>query len=155
MGKGRWPRRVQHYGYRYDYQRKLSGHDLQAPPFPAWVVAMACMLKPDFDGVPTQCIINEYKPGQGIGMHTDAASFGPVIATVSLGAAWPMRFRPKTGQQYSRTGEPSDQVCVLPRRSALVLTGRARTSWMHGIDPADTRDFEEPRVSMTFRTLKG
>ena len=70
-------RRVQHYGYRYDYRARNSGQHLSAPAFPRWASAIADRLLPLFgDRRPEQCIVNEYRPGQGIGMHADHASFG-------------------------------------------------------------------------------
>ena len=50
-------------------------------------------------------------------------------------------------------GLPGDEVVTLPARSALVLTGAARTSWMHGIDRRDTAGGRHRRISATFRTL--
>ena len=147
-------RRVQHYGYRYDYGGRGSARHAAAAPFPLWVAAMAERLVPCFAGVvPEQCIVNEYLRGQGIGMHADHADFGPVVASLSLGDDWPMRFRPRTVRPYARGALPDDEVIVLPRRSALVLAGAARTAWMHGIDAASTRTMAATRVSATFRTL--
>ncbi|MDE0063106.1 MAG: hypothetical protein OXU72_09995 [Gammaproteobacteria bacterium] len=61
-------RRVQHYGFRYDYRN--PGAREPAAPFPLWTQHMARRLAPYFDGaLPSQCIVNEYCPGQGIGMH--------------------------------------------------------------------------------------
>ena len=54
---------------------------------------------------------------------------------------------------YVRDGLASDEVALLPRRSALVLRGRARSAWMHGIDPAANASCSETRVSATFRTI--
>ena len=99
-----------------------------------------------------QCIVNQYRPGQGIGMHADHRDFGPVVASLSLGASWPMRFR-RRGGRYVRGGLPGDEVAVLPRRSVLVLDGSARRDFMHGIDPADTAGEAATRLSATFRTL--
>ncbi|MDE0005519.1 MAG: alpha-ketoglutarate-dependent dioxygenase AlkB [Rhodospirillaceae bacterium] len=145
-------RRVQHYGYRYDYR----GTDRPEPaaPFPRWADYVADRLREHFGGaLPVQCIVNEYRPGQGIGMHADHRDFGPVVASLSLAAGWPMRFRPRSVRPYARDGLPVDEVIVLPRRSVLVLAGAARSEWMHGIDPADTAGAAETRVSTTFRTL--
>ena len=145
-------RRVQHYGYRYDYR----GSDRPAPaaPFPRWASAMAARLRAHFGGaLPAQCIVNEYRPGQGIGMHADHRDFGPVVASLSLGASWPMRFRPRGARPYARDGLPGDEVATLPRRSVLVLAGDARRRWMHGIDRADVATESATRVSATFRTL--
>ena len=85
-------RRVQHYGFRYDYAG--GGSHVPAPAFPRWAAAMAERVRAHFGGtLPVQCIVNEYRPGQGIGMHADHRDFGPVVASLSLGASWPMRFR--------------------------------------------------------------
>ena len=86
-------------------------------------------------------------------MHTDHASFGRVVVSLSLGAAWHMHFRSRSARPYVRGGLPSDEVAELPRRSALVLRDSARTRWMHGIDPAANARQTETRVSATFRTL--
>ena len=147
-------RRVQHYGFRYDYRN--PGAREPAAPFPLWTEHMARRLAPYFDGaLPSQCIVNEYRPGQGIGMHADHRDFGGVVASLSLADDWPMRFRPRNARPYVRHGAPGDEVLTLPRRSVLVLTGAARHSWMHGIDPSDTASLPSTRVSATFRTLAG
>ena len=145
-------RRVQHYGYRYDYRG--ASRPVAAAPFPRWASAMAERLRPHFRGaLPVQCIVNEYEPGQGIGMHADHRDFGDVVASLSLGASWPMRFRRRDTRPYARDGLPGDEVAVLPRRSVLALTAAARHRWMHGIDRADTAHETVTRVSATFRTL--
>ncbi len=147
-------RRVQHYGFRYDYRG--SSRPLPATPFPRWTDAMAVRLRPHFGGaLPVQCIVNEYRPGQGIGMHADHRDFGPVVASLSLGADWPMRFRPRGTRPYASGAMPGDEVAVLPRRSVLVLAGPARQRWVHGIDRADSVRESATRVSATFRTLAG
>ena len=145
-------RRVQHYGFRYSYGG--AGARAPAPAFPRWAAAMAERIRPHFEGsLPVQCIVNEYRPGQGIGMHADHREFGPVVASLSLGASWPMRFRRRDTRPYVRDGLPGDEVAVLPRRSVLVLGGAARHRFMHGIDRADTARATVTRVSATFRTL--
>ena len=145
-------RRVQHYGFRYDYTG--GGSRVPAPAFPRWASVMAERLRPHFGGaLPVQCIVNEYRPGQGIGMHADHREFGSTVASMSLGAAWPMRFRHRDAGPYARDGLPDDEVATLPRRSVLVLGGAARHRWMHGIDRADTARETVTRISATFRTL--
>ena len=148
-------RRVQHYGYRYDYRRRGADTHVSAPAFPAWAKCMAHRMASWFGPrLPEQCIVNEYRPGQGIGMHTDHRSFGPVVASLSLADAWTMRFRPRRpGEPYLPGASRHDQAVTLPRRSLLVLRGPARTAWMHGIDSADTGHYRHTRVSATFRTL--
>ena len=147
-------RRVQHYGYRYAYRGQSRDRHEPAPPLPRWAEVVADRLRPLFDGRrPEQCIVNEYRPGQGIGMHADHASFGAIVVSLSLAADWPMHFRPRSVRSYERGGLASDEVVALPRRSALVLRSQARSSWMHGIDPAASTRQAETRVSATFRTL--
>ena len=100
-------RRVQHYGYRYDYRARGAGRHDPAAPFPRWAEAVAGRLAPHFAGrVPERCIVNEYRPGQGIGMHADHAAFGPVVASLPLGAAGAMRFRPRSARPCARGGCP-------------------------------------------------
>ena len=63
----------------YDYRN--PGAREPATPFPLWAGHMARRLAPYFDGAsPAQCIVNEYRPGQGIGMHADHGDFGPNVA---------------------------------------------------------------------------
>ena len=145
---------MQHYGFRYDYTN--PGARQPAAPFPPWTEHMARRLLDYFEGVlPTQCIVNEYRPGQGIGMHADHRDFGDVVASLSLADDWPMRFRPRNARPYVRHGAPGDCLLTLPRRSVLVLRGPARHMSMHGIDPSDTVNQRATRVSATFRTLAG
>ena len=147
-------RRVQHYGFRYSYTG--GGSREPAPPFPRWTTCMADRLRAHFGGAaPVQCIVNEYRPGQGIGMHADHRDFGGVVASLSLGADWPMRFRPRGTRPYAAGAMPGDEVAVLPRRSVLVLSGAARWTFMHGIDRSDSARESATRVSATFRTLAG
>lgn len=146
-------RRVQHYGHRYNYRGGGVSPE-PAPPLPFWAAYLADRLLPRFDGVPAdQCIVNEYKPGQGIGMHADHADFGPVVASISLAAAWPMRFRHSGSAPYNAGALPGDEVIVLPRRSVLVLSRSSRHDWLHGIDKRSTASQAHTRISATFRTI--
>ena len=86
-------------------------------------------------------------------MHADHRDFGDVVASLSLGADWPMRFRPRATRPYAAGAMPGDELAVLPRRSVLVLSGPARHRWMHGIDRAMSAHETATRVSATFRTL--
>ncbi len=120
-------RRVQHYGWRYDYRG--GGSRTPAPSFPRWAAVMAERLSPHFTArPPVQCIVNEYRPGQGIGMHADHRDFGPVGASLSLCTSWPMRFRRHDAEPYVRIGLPADEIAALPRRSVLILAGATRVS---------------------------
>ena len=88
-----------------------------------------------------QVIVTRYRPGAGIGWHTDAPVFGPLVATLSLGADWRMEFRRRAGDKAVRI--------ALPRRSLLLLEGEARTHWQHRIPSV-----KETRVSLSFRTVR-
>ena len=149
-------RRVQHYGWRYDYQARAITRDMRIGPLPDWLHGMSCHLAERtglFDAVPGQVIVNEYLPGQGIAMHVDRECFGPAVATVSLADDWLMDLRPV---DPSRGGAES---LLLGRGSALVLTGEARQSWLHGIAKRKRDRIggiwrkRQRRVSLTFRTV--
>ena len=150
-------RAVQHYGWRYDYSLRAVTPDMRIGPLPAWLHDLARRLfreTASFDRVPDQAIVNEYLPGQGIAMHIDRHCFGDTVATLSLGDAWQMDFR--------RRGTPRSEVVHmdLAPGSALILTGDARSRWLHGIAKRKRERLHgggwrprERRVSVTFRTV--
>ena len=127
-------RRVQHYGFRYDYRGRSAGRHAPAPAFPRWADVVADRLTPLFDGRrPEQCIVNEYRPGQGIGMHADHASFGGIVVSLSLGDAWTMNFRPRAARPYVRDGLASDEVraAAPPLRPRPARAGPLRMDARH------------------------
>lgn len=147
-------RRVQHYGYRYDYKARRVTDDSYLGPLPDWLDELADRIWKDevFDAKPDQVIINEYLPGQGIAAHVDCEPcFGDTIASLSLGSACMMEFSSlHSGDSLTRLLEP---------QSLLVLQDEARFGWKHGI-PARKSDVIEQqrvtrgrRVSLTFRTV--
>ncbi|KAA5803324.1 alpha-ketoglutarate-dependent dioxygenase AlkB [Alkalicaulis satelles] len=147
-------RRVQHYGWRYDYRARQVTQDLRLGPLPGWLapLAEAVGVEGGFGAIPDQVIVNEYLPGQGISAHIDCVPcFGPVIASLSLGGMVEMEFR------HAATGVRRSH--VLPEGSLLVLSGPARYEWTHAI-PARRSDVIEGvrtartrRVSLTFRSV--
>ena len=149
-------RRVQHYGWRYDYKAREVTADMRLGPLPEFILPVAEMLRERgwFERVPDQVIVNEYEPGQGIAAHADRDCFGPAVATLSLGDRWPMRFTPPEGMD----GETLE--LFLDVGAMMVFTGVARTEWRHAILPrqSDTdghggRRKRQRRVSVTFRTV--
>lgn len=149
-------RRVQHYGWRYDYRARTVASEMRLGTLPNWLEGAADRLYAEtglFDRAPDQAIVNEYEPGQGIALHVDRDCFGPAVATVSLGDDWEMKLRPVGGERKD------DRLLMLARGSALVMTGEARFRWMHGIDRRKTEDGgkrrRRRRVSLTFRTVPG
>ena len=145
-------RRVQHYGYRYDYKARTVSQESYLGPLPDWVHFLVDKLNENeiFSAPPDQAIVNEYQPGQGIAPHIDCVPcFTNTIASLSLGSACQMAFSKKS---------PKKQMSVLlSRRSLLVLQGEARYKWRHSIaarksDIIDgVRTSRERRVSITFR----
>jgi alkylated DNA repair dioxygenase AlkB len=147
-------RRVQHYGYRYDYRSRSVDRSMRLDDLPAWAVAVAETLQERglLPWPPDQAIVNEYQPGQGISSHVDCEPcFDGNIASVSLGSACVMNFTSRaTGEVVPVLLEPG---------SVVVLTGEARYGWMHGIPARKTDSFEgrtftrSRRVSLTFRKV--
>lgn len=86
-------------------------------------------------------LINEYRPGAGIGWHRDLAQFGDIVG-LSLGAPALLRFRRRRGQGWDRAA-----ITVEPR-SAYLLRGPARSEWQHSL-----LELSALRYSVTFRTL--
>ncbi|MEV4517059.1 alpha-ketoglutarate-dependent dioxygenase AlkB [Dactylosporangium sp. NPDC049525] len=147
-------RRVQHYGYRYDYSRKRVDADAFLGPLPAWAGALAERLHGDGHAPrpPDQVIVNEYQPGQGIAPHVDCVPcFAGTVLSVSLGSACVMTYTlPKAAQRVDVLMEPG---------SLLVMRGPARYDWRHGIAARKTDRWQDTvitrgrRVSLTFRTV--
>jgi len=134
-------RQVVSFGYRYDYGSRSV---VEAAPFPAFLVSLRRKIAAVF-GRPEeafrQVLINEYRPGAGIGWHRDKAQFDEVVG-VSLLAPCNLRFRRKAGETWERAS-----LTVEPR-SAYLLSGPARTVWEHSIPVLDRL-----RYSITLRTL--
>ena len=149
-------RRVQHYGWRYDYRVRTVDRDMHIGALPQWLQGIAERLYAEthlFDRVPDQAIVNEYFPGQGIAMHADRQCFGPTVATISLGDAWRMDLKPVGGSAKSRVD------ILLEQGSVLLMTGDARSRWLHGIAKRKTERtnngsrLRQRRISLIFRTV--
>ncbi|MFM8600727.1 MAG: alpha-ketoglutarate-dependent dioxygenase AlkB [Actinomycetota bacterium] len=145
-------RRVQHYGWKYDYTLRDLSPDQYLGPIPSLFAEVVDRLAavPQFGAEAEQIIVNEYLPGQGIAAHIDRATFGEVVASVSLGSEWPMEFS-------SRSGETIE--VYMPVGALLLMTGPSRHEWTHHIRSrksdtrAGVRVARTRRVSLTFRTL--
>ena len=146
-------RRVQHYGWRYDYKARAITPDMYIGALPDWLSKLAQKLYDEtglFDRVPEQVIVNEYLPGQGIAMHIDHHGFGPTVCTISLLDDWEMDF-----SENQRDKAPA----LLQCGSCLLLTGPSRSTWQHGIAPRKTEPLDsgrrnrKRRLSLTFRTV--
>lgn len=142
-------RRVQHYGWEYDYKSATVSLSSKIGPLPLWAESLARRLieKNLISEMPDQVIINEYLGNQGISKHIDSPSSftGPVI-TISLLESWDMIFRHPDGTKVSRT---------LERGSAVILDGPARYEWTHEIPRRSKEKWgvRERRISLTFRKV--
>jgi len=147
-------RRVQHYGFRYDYTARKVDPSMYLGPLPMWAQPLADRLIADghMAEAPDQLIVNEYEPGQGINAHVDCVPcFGPIVCSITLGSQCVMEMSSVEGDQV----EP----LLLGRGSLLVLAEDARYKWRHGIRgrKSDTLGGQMlprgRRVSLTFRTV--
>lgn len=147
-------RRVQHYGYKYDYKARGVTQDSHIGAIPDWLAGLSNNLREQgyFVQTPDQVIINEYLPGQGISAHVDCVPcFGETIASLSLGSSCMMDFvHPQSCTKSSMLLEP---------RSLLILSSKARYEWQHGIAARKTDHYDGQtidrtrRLSLTFRTV--
>lgn len=145
-------RRVQHYGYKYDYISRKLTHNLGEIPKVLRDLAKNVYDEKFIDEMPDQIIVNEYLPGQGINAHIDAPVFGDYICTLSLISKTQMIFvDKKRTETHTLTLEP---------RSLLSISGKARWRYTHQIVGRLTdmingkRVYRERRISITFRKVK-
>lgn len=145
-------RRVQHYGWRYDYKARQVIPANFLGPLPGWAEDLAKRLLASgvVPELPDQVIVNNYDGNQGISKHIDCKDCfrGPVV-TISLLETWDMIFTRKITRETAKFVQP------LPRCSAVVLDGEARSAWQHEI-PERLTERGVPRgrrVSITFRKV--
>ncbi len=148
-------RRVQHYGFKYDYKARKVNRDMLIGDLPDWLEKLSVELREDGHMPETadQVIINEYKPGQGIAGHIDCEPcFKDTIVSLSLGSGCIMDFTNKDDKTQKIPA-------WLAPRSLVVLSGEARYEWLHGIAPRksdlwDGKKYQRGRrVSLTFRRV--
>jgi len=147
-------RRVQHYGYKYNYRAKRIDLSMKIGKLPVWANEIAERLKKDgyFKLNPDQVIVNEYMPGQGITAHIDCEPcFENTIVSLSLASDTTMVF----------TNEAIDEKIpiILRKRSLVVLKGESRYDWKHSIPSRrsdkinDKTVKRQRRISLTFRRV--
>lgn len=147
-------RRVQHYGYKYDYKARFIDYSMKIGELPEWVAPLAKKLNQEgyMPAIPDQLIVNEYKQGQGIASHVDCEPcFGDTIISLSIGSTCIMEFTNK---------ETKEKIQVfLEPRSLVVLKNDARYLWTHGISGKKADIFKgikherKTRISLTFRNV--
>lgn len=148
-------RRVQHYGYKYDYRARKIDNSLYLGELPNWckVIYQKMIDEKIINFIPDQAIINEYEVGQGISSHIDCEPcFGDTIISLSLGSSCIMNFEKELNSK-NKIG-----VFVQPR-TLLVMKNESRYNWYHGIPQRKTDKFNkeiikrERRISITFRKV--
>ena len=147
-------RRVQHFGYVYDYKKRQLDPSMYLGALPEWAQTLAERLHADgfAPAVPDQVIVNEYQPGQGIAPHVDCVPcFGDTIFSISLGSPCVMDFTPLKGA--------GAVPLLLEPCSLVVMQGESRYQWKHAIAPRkrdmiDGKVIErQRRVSLTLRKV--
>jgi len=157
VSKSEKSRRVQQYGFAYNYSgRSTIGSEIE--PMPDFIVFLKVLAEQICSEVGlgleisfNQCIINNYDPGQKISAHIDNPNFGPVIACFSFGPGLGlfMDFK-KNEDQYHH---------FALNNSLYIMSGSSRYEWSHEIasrksDIVDGSKIKrERRVSVTFRTV--
>ena len=145
-------RRVQHYGWRYDYRKRQVDKSMHLGPLPDWAsrIAKRLVSRQLLVELPDQVIVNEYRGNQGINKHVDQEThFADGIAMISLVEPWEMIFRGPRGMPKVTK--------LLERGSATVIHRDARYLWTHEIP---RRKFEPGwgkrgrRISLTFRKVR-
>ncbi|OEU16645.1 hypothetical protein FRACYDRAFT_185395, partial [Fragilariopsis cylindrus CCMP1102] len=160
-------RRVQHYGYVFDYRtadvlrrdvEEESGRldpDANCPPLPS----IPKMIFSDLN----QMTLNQYKTGEGIGSHVDTPSaFGDGLISISLSSGIVMEFQKVTVGNDDDGNKVSPKnikkLVYLPRRSLVLMSGACRYEWEHHIVTRRTDTHNGVviprglRVSLTLRT---
>lgn len=148
-------RRVQHYGYKYDYKARKINHSFFLGDLPEWLQSLTKKItdKKLIDFTPDQAIINEYESGQGISPHIDCEPcFGEVILSLSLGSTCVMNFETEPNSKNKI------EIFVEPR-TLLIMKNESRFNYYHGIpqrksDKYNNDTFKrDRRVSITFRKV--
>ena len=147
-------RRVQHYGYRYNYSQRTVDPSMFLGPLPDWAAQLAERLNREgfIASIPDQLIVNEYEPGHGISGHIDCVPcFGETVLSISLSSICVMVFTHR---------ESKTQVPILLQPGSLTrMTGDARYRWQHSIPARKTDTYRgqkfvrQRRLSLTFRTV--
>ncbi len=160
-------RRVQHYGWKYDYKARKIDSSMWLGELPKPLLSLAKQIYQDglVAHLPDQVIINEYQPGQGIVEHIDCETcFDDDIATISLNADYIMEFtqaektQNKLGKKHKK--EPKHIIEIwLRNRSIAVMKEESRWWWFHGIKSRKNDKWQginyprDKRISLTFRKI--
>jgi alkylated DNA repair dioxygenase AlkB len=147
-------RRVQHFGWKYDYKSRAIDYSMYLGELPSWAKSIAHKIYSQklMAAMPDQVIINEYKPGQGIAAHIDCEPcFGNTVISISLNS-------PVVMDLVNKQTKEKVEIFLEPR-SLLLIADEARYNWTHGIAARKTdmyngiRYDRQLRTSLTFRKV--
>lgn len=147
-------RKVQHYGFKYDYRARKIDESFRIGDLPRWseFIVERMQEKKIIDVSPDQLIINNYEIGEGISMHVDCEPcFSDTIISLSLFSDIVMDFK--------RLNSNQKENILLQRGSLLVISGDARYKYEHGIAQRKSDMFNnvkrlrKRRISLTFRKV--
>lgn len=147
-------RKVQHYGFRYDYRSRRIDESQRIGDLPPWIEPIKeRFIQNEITNLNLdQLIVNNYEVGQGIAMHVDCEPcFDNQILSLSLGSDIVMDLKNVSNGQISSI--------LLKRRSLLLLSGDARYNYEHGIAKRKNDNFNNEkrsrkrRISLTFRKV--
>ncbi len=123
-------RKVQHYGYKYNYHT----YDIteKCNDFPIFISKLANKLTKiclqlkliDENYKFNQCIINNYNSGQGISSHIDVKSYGNVIGCITIGSGTTIKF----------TNDDEKFEKYVKSNSLYIMSNDSRYKWKHCID---------------------
>ncbi len=161
-------RKVQQYGYEYDYSTRKGSDYKKIEPIPDILLILQqiglkivreLVDKETLDkSLLNQCIVNKYEPKQGISAHIDKESFGPVVICFTLGSGTTMTFT---------TIKNREKVVIekyVGPNSVYLMTGDSRYEWKHEIKSRLTDEIggvtgfrgkirRGTRLSVTFRSV--
>jgi alkylated DNA repair dioxygenase AlkB len=142
-------RRVQHYGYKYDYKSRRIDNSFYLGAIPVWMQFLSRRLneKEIINFTPDQAIVNEYVDDQGIAPHIDCEPcFGDTIISISLGGTCSFNFEKEPN---SKEKTP----LFLVSKTLLVMTGESCTNCIikkvsqKTIKSLNSRFFKDSEVS--------
>lgn len=147
-------KRKQHFGIRANFKRRRLNDDGFAglPPFAHFLEARVREragrpMWRAFEATDVFVLRYDASNQANLDFHVDDGFvYGDPIAGISLESASVLRFVSCSSEEARCV-----QVAVpLPRRSAILLSGAARTVWQHGVAAGD---IDVRRTSITLRTL--
>jgi len=167
VGSSANSREVIQYGYSYAYNRSGTEKLENIPEIlssPISLDRLENLLKEDSKKLKVNsCIVNKYKPGQGIAAHVDhPKQFGEAIICLSLGSDIMIDFKkrcpgepgqPRSDKKKSDGKEAEVISKIVKANSLYIMTGESRYEYTHSIAPrkSDKGKKRSERISLTYR----